>query len=57
MRLISLTIAALAVAAGAAEPVDTSRWVGANYTPAYCSNQVQLWHDFRPNVIDRELAK
>ena len=56
MRVLSLTIAALAVTAQAAEPVDTSRWVGANYTPAYCSNQVQLWHDLRPDVIDRELA-
>lgn len=28
-------------------PYDTSRWVGANYTPAYCVNQVQMWHEFR----------
>ena len=39
-----------------AAPHDTSRWVGANYTPAYCVNAVQLWHDFRPDVIDKELA-
>ncbi|NQT87963.1 DUF1080 domain-containing protein [bacterium] len=39
-----------------AAPFDTSRWVGANYTPAYCVNAVQLWHDFRPEVIDREMA-
>jgi len=37
-------------------PYDTSAWIGTNYTPAYCSNQVQLWHDFRPEVIDKELA-
>ena len=38
------------------KPHDTSGWVGANYTPAYCVNQVQMWHEFRPDVIDRELA-
>ena len=40
----------------APKPTDTSRWVGANYTPASCVNQVQMWHEFRPEVIDRELA-
>ncbi len=34
----------------------TADWVGSNYTPAYCVNTVQLWHDFRPKVIERELA-
>ncbi len=43
-------------AAGASGPVDTSSWVGSNYTPAYASNQVQMWHDFRPDVIEKELA-
>ena len=38
------------------EPYDTSGWVGANYTPAFCTNAVQLWHEFRPEVIERELA-
>ena len=38
-----------------AGPVDTSGWIGSNYTPAYCSNQVQLWHDFRPEAIEKEL--
>jgi len=37
-------------------PVQTAAWVGSNYTPAYCVNQVQMWHDFRPEVVDRELA-
>jgi DUF1680 family protein len=37
-------------------PYDTSKWVGTNYTPAYASNQVQLWHDFRPAEIEKELA-
>ncbi len=39
-----------------AKPYDTSGWVGANYTPAYCVNQVQMWHEFKPDVIERELA-
>ena len=37
-------------------PHKTAGWVGSNYTPAYCVNQVQMWHDFRADVIDRELA-
>ncbi len=37
-------------------PYDTSTWVGANYTPAYAANQVQMWHEFNASVIDRELA-
>jgi hypothetical protein len=37
-------------------PTQTAAWVGSNYTPAYCVNQVQMWHDFRPEVVDRELA-
>ena len=40
----------------AAEPHRTSRWVGANYTPAGCVNAVQLWHQFPADAIDRELA-
>jgi hypothetical protein len=35
---------------------DTSKWVGANYTPAYAANQVQMWHEFKPEIIERELA-
>jgi len=34
----------------------TDGLVGANYTPAYAVNQVQFWHDFRPEVVERELA-
>jgi len=30
--------------------------VGSNYTPAYAVNQVQFWHDFRPKVVEKELA-
>lgn len=39
-----------------AGPADTSRWIGTNYTPAHCVNQVQLWHEFKPDIINRELA-
>ncbi len=34
----------------------TDGLVGANYTPAYAVNQVQFWHDFRSEVVDKELA-
>jgi len=30
--------------------------IGSNYTPAYAVNQVQFWHDFRPAVVEKELA-
>ncbi len=41
---------------GAGAPRQTAGWVGSNYTPAYACNQVQFWHDFRPDVVERELA-
>ncbi len=34
----------------------TDGLIGSNYTPAYAVNQVQFWHDFRPDVVDKELA-
>ena len=34
----------------------TDGLIGTNYTPAYAVNQVQFWHDFRADVVDRELA-
>jgi len=49
-------LAALLGAALAAGPHETAGWVGSNYTPAYAVNAVQMWHDFRPDVVDRELA-
>ena len=52
----SVLSAILAACAVAAEPHQTAGWVGANYTPAYAVNAVQMWHEFRPEVIDRELA-
>ena len=30
--------------------------VGSNYSPAYAVNQVQMWYDFRPDVIEKELT-
>jgi hypothetical protein len=36
--------------------VQTEKWVGTNYTPAYACNQVQFWHDFRDDVVEKELA-
>ena len=34
----------------------TDGLVGANYTAAYAVNQVRFWHDFRADVIDKEMA-
>ena len=34
----------------------TDGLIGANYTPAYVVNQVHFWHDFRPDVVKKELA-
>lgn len=30
--------------------------VGSNYTPAYASNPIQFWSDFRADVVKKELA-
>ncbi len=58
-----LAAALLAAADGRAEEVyqpnpnpPTDGLVGSNYTPAYAVNQVQFWHDFRPDVVEKELA-
>ncbi|GHT45947.1 hypothetical protein FACS189454_06290 [Planctomycetales bacterium] len=53
--LLSIIITAL-VSTAAAQPLETAKWVGSNYTPAYACNQVQFWHDFRADVVDKELA-
>jgi hypothetical protein len=34
----------------------TNGLVGSNYTAAYAVNQVQFWHDFRPDIVDMELS-
>jgi len=58
--VLSLTLASYAYGADkvyqASPKPPTDGLVGANYTPAYAVNQVQLWHDFRADVIDKELA-
>ena len=51
-----LAILSLCCCPSSAAPHETAGWVGANYTPAYCVNAVQLWHDFRGDVVDKELA-
>ncbi len=43
-------------AAEAQNPGKTATWIGSNYTPAYAANQVQLWHEFKPEIIAQELA-
>lgn len=46
-------LAALVLALQA--PPDLSRIRGANYIPSYASTSVKIWHDYRPDVINREL--
>ena len=61
--LLIVVLSFLGSYAGAADEVykanpmpPTDGLVGANYTPAYAVNQVRFWHDFRADVIDREMA-
>ena len=54
--LAVISIVGLSWATLSAEPHDTSTWVGANYTPAYAVSAVHFWHDFRPDVVEKELA-
>ena len=60
--LIVLSLSLASTARGAdkvyvANPTPpTDGLVGANYTAAYAVNQVQFWHDFRADVIDKEMA-
>ena len=60
MRIVCLTVflASIAITTTflAAAPHKTAEWVGSNYTPAYAVNQVQMWHDFKPDIIEKELA-
>ena len=65
MRIIALfaafavSVPIIASAKGVYVPTPkppTDGLIGSNYTPAYAVNQVQFWHDFRPDVIDIELA-
>lgn len=54
--LVAVSISWCCCANISAEPYQTDQWVGTNYTPAYAVNQVQFWHDFRPDVVEKELA-
>ena len=61
--LVSVLVAAVYGQVARAEEVysanpkpPTDGLVGSNYTPAYAVNQVQFWHDFRPEVVEKELA-
>ena len=56
LRAFIIALLALAAPLQASVPANTSTWIGANYTPAYAANQIQMWHEFKPEVIDRELA-
>jgi hypothetical protein len=59
MRLTFTSLAAYCAVSlnlNAQTPINTEKWVGSNYTPAYACNQVQFWHDFRADVVDNELA-
>ena len=59
---LSLVVSLAVHRARAAEPYKpnpkppTDGLVGSNYTPAYAVNQVHFWHDFRPEVVEKELA-
>ncbi|MDP6524502.1 MAG: hypothetical protein QGI24_05210 [Kiritimatiellia bacterium] len=57
--VLALLLVAVAAKAGGYKinpNPPTDGLVGSNYTPAYAVNQVQLWHDFRADVIEKELA-
>jgi|GEM_PF-1000537 len=58
--IVALAWLATPALARAAEPpgqtAQTGAWIGSNYTPAYAANQVQFWHEFKPDVIATELA-
>ena len=47
----------LAPAVAADGEADDFSWMrGANYVPSYAKNSVQLWMDYDPEVVDRELG-
>ncbi len=51
-----LLVLLLAGSLYAAEADDFSWIRGANYVPSYARNDVQIWMDYDPDVIDRELG-
>jgi len=48
--LIASFVAAMALSALGDDPAKGA------FTPAYAANQIQMWYEFKPEVIDRELA-
>lgn len=63
-RYVLITIALVVLVANTAGGGQVYRFrpnpptdglIGANYTPAYAVNQVQFWHDFRAEVVEKEL--
>ncbi len=52
-----LSAGACGSAAENAAPKDDYTWIrGANYVPSYARNDVAIWMDYDPAVIDRELG-
>lgn len=44
-------------AAGNETVINDFRWIrGANYVPSYARNDVQIWMDYDPDIINRELG-
>ena len=56
LRVFIIALLARATPMQASVPANTSTWIGANYTPAYAANQIQMWHEFKPEVIESELT-
>ena len=52
--LLSFTASSQEYKRSANPPTDGR--VGSNYTPAYTSNPIQFWTDFRPEVVKMELT-
>lgn len=51
-----LTAGVCAAETGARAKDDLSWMRGANYVPSYAKNDVQIWMEFDPAVVDRELG-
>jgi hypothetical protein len=56
MTMRYLAAILLVAMASAAVAEDFSGMRGANYVPSYARNDVQLWMDYDPAVVDREPA-
>lgn len=54
--MTSLATVLMMLSATCATADDFAGMRGANYVPSYARNDVQLWMDYDPAVIDRELG-